>query len=206
MWYCIPADIKDIAMADFEHTFTRRSDKKQFAAALLNYYLYIYAPRMITMFTVSLFWIFLCMTQFAQDLRQVMIMIAGVGFACMIFEFPVFMYRVFKVVTPMGTFEKDTYFHFYANKLLCRCGENENVTEYRTVSGYFRFRKRIFLLVGGQMFFAVFSESLFDDKINDFISALADSGVKKVKFFSPERWGVSLGFIILCAVALLCAL
>ena len=40
----------------------------------------------------------------------VMIMIAGVGFACMIFEFPVFMYRVFKVVTPMGTFEKDTYF------------------------------------------------------------------------------------------------
>ena len=193
-------------MTDFEHSFNKRANKKWFACALLDYYLFIYAPRMVTMLSVSLFMLFLGITQFSADLSQMALMIACIGFACMIFEFPVFLFRVFKVVTPTGTFDKDSYLHFYPKKFLCRCGENESVTEYSTISGYFRFRNRIFLLMGGQMFFAVFREVLFEGKMNDFISSLEASGVRKVNFFSLKRWGVTFGLIILCTMGLVCTL
>ena len=175
-------------MENFEHSFSIQGNRKRIADALWFYYLYVYAPRMVRMFICALCFLFSGVKQ-----GELIFLLLAAAFAIiLVVEFPIFLRRVLKAVAPTGVFDKETHFHFYANKFSNRCGKNENVTEYSSFTGYFRYRKAIFLLMGNQLYSCGFAEKMFGDKIGAFVSCLNQSGVKPLSFFSLKRWGLSI--------------
>ena len=191
-------------MEYFEHSFTVQGSEQKVTQSLWDYYLYIYAPRIIRMIYTALCFLVFGLTD-NTDFSLFFFMISGTVFCIFLLEFPVFRNRVLNVIKPMGTLENESFYHLYETKYITRCGENENTAEYRSFTGYFRFKNKIFLLMGNQLFSGCFAESVLEGKEEAFIAALEKSGVKRVKFFALKRWAFTLAVILFFALYFICS-
>ena len=174
-------------MPEFDFSFTCISRKKQFVAALWMYYIYIYAPRIVR----NIFMTVLCLvfgTMALSPDNHIFLFFAGVMLLVTLAEFPVYCRRMLEVTTPLGVFDKESHLHFYSDRMVCRCGENESTTTYSSFTGYFQFGGVLVLMMGKNLFSSCFGVERFEGRLPELTACLDAAGVKKVKFFTVRRW------------------
>ena len=189
-------------MENFDFSFSIQCSKKGVIRGLRDYYWYIHAPRIIFQLIFALFTLILGLTQI-EGIDFIYLGFSGIILFFALFEFPLFVKRVLNIIKPTGVFENETYFHFFENKFLNRCGENETTIPYNAFTGYFRFRNSLFLLMGNQLFSSAFEKTLFKDRFDDFISCIDRAGVKPVKFLTFKRWWVTFAVFAACVLYVL---
>ena len=178
-------------MPEFDFSFTCVSRKKRFVAALGIYYIYIYAPRIVR----NIFLTLLCLAFGTMALtpdNHIFLVLSGVMFLVTLAEFPVYCRRMLEVTTQFGVFDKESYLHFYSDRVVCRCGENESTTTYSSFTGYFQAGNALILMMGKNLFSSCFGVERFEGRLPELTACLDAAGVKKVKFFTVRRWLVTV--------------
>lgn len=194
-------------MEKFEHCITTPvCDEKSLTAALWNFYIFLYTPGIICKISGALFVIFL---SWVLNFTFTPVCVA-VFLAFELMVFPNYRKRMLELLRTTGIFDKECVYHFFENKYHFRIGDKEDTAEYSSFTGYFRFRNTIFLLRGKRLFGGCFPENLFEDKLDEFLACLEQSGVKQLNFFSLKHWlatllflaGIIIGTIAVCYLTL----
>lgn len=178
-------------MPEFDFSFTCVSRKKRFVAALGIYYIYIYAPRIVRNIFLALLFLAFGTMALTPD-NHIFLVLSGVMFLVTLAEFPVYCRRMLDVTAPLGVFDKESYLHFYSDRVVCRCGENESTTTYSSFTGYFQAGNALILMMGKNLFSSCFGVERFEGRLPELTACLDAAGVKKVKFFTVRRWLVTV--------------
>ena len=180
-----------------ELTYSYQAKIRNTIAALWHYYIYIYAPRVINNLLSAAIWVMIQPWIAAEDV--VLLWLAGVLFIIVLVEFPIFCHRYIKLGRSCGAYEEITHIKLNEESLYIERGSDNGTTSLRSLSGYFIYRKRLFLLVGGKSLMCAVNLNEIPEGMEKAHTIMENSPVKKQKFITFRRWYCTGIMIILAA-------
>ena len=183
-----------------ELTHSYQAKIRNTIAALWYYYIYIYAPRVINHLLSAgiLFLVDPCISM-PDGLEFMTLWCAGVLLAITAAEFPVYCYRVIKVARSSGAYDDATHIKLNEESVYIERGSDNGNTSLRSLSGYFMYRSRLFLLVGGKSLMCAVNLNEIPEGMEKARVIMEKSPVKKQKFITFRRWYCTGILIILAA-------
>ena len=181
-----------------ELTHSYQAKIRNTIAALWYYYIYIYAPRVINhLLSAAILAMFYPLMSEGDNV--LFLWLAAMLFVIVLVEFPVFCYRYIKIGRSCGVYEEITHIKLNEESLYIERGSDNGTTSLRSLSGYFIYRKRLFLLVGGKSLMCAVNLNEIPDGMEKAHTIMENSPVKKQKFITFRRWSCTGIMIILAA-------
>ena len=165
-------------------------------ASLWWYYLYVFAPRCVS-HILSVVILYLVYRACGDEM---LLYFAWILLTILLLEFPVFCWRYIKIMRATGAFEQITTIKLNEDCLSMQQGGNRGTTELRSLSGYFIFNKRLFLLIGGKNLFGGISLDKIPDGRETAQRIMQKNGVRKVDFMSFRRWAFACLLLLLTII------
>lgn len=172
-------------------------------AALWHYYIYIYAPRVINhLLSAGILLLVDPCVSMPDGLEFMTLWCAGVLLALTVAEFPVYCYRVVKIARSSGAYEELTHIKLNEESLYIERGSDNGNTSLRSLSGYFMYRNRLFLLVGGKSLMCAINLNEIPEGREKARAIMEKSPVKKLCFVTFRRW-LFTGILLILAVLII---
>ena len=178
-----------------DFTCTVKNDERTIGKLLFQYYLYIYAPRLVS---GGLFFVMLLLFVISRNL-------GGLGYCILLAlslmilsEFPVWKRKVIRLFYSLGMFDHETILHFTDHSISVQSGECSAVYPYKHFSFFFIRQGVMYLVVGEKEFHlsSAFSEDMFPDRGSALVECLKNSGVCYLDFWEWKRWRVNILLLI----------
>ncbi len=168
---------------------------------LWHYYMYMYAPRVINNLLSAgiLFLVDPCISM-PDGLEFMLVWCAGVLIVVSAAEFPVFCWRCIKMARSCGAFDTVTRVSLNEKTLVIRRGNDSGNTSLQSLSGYFIYRNRLFLLFGGKSLMCAINLNEIPENEDCARRIIAKSPVRKQKFLSFRNWYFTLILLVLAAL------
>ena len=181
-----------------ELSYSYQAKVKGTIAALWHYYIYIYAPRVINnLLSVAILAMIYSLA--SEDDNVVFLWLAVMLFLIMLLEFPVFCCRYIKIGRSCGAYEEITSIKLNEESLYIERGSDNGTTSLRSLSGYFIYQKRLFMLVGGKSLMCAVNLNEIPQGMEKACAIMEKSQVKKQKFITFRRWYCTGILLILTA-------
>ena len=181
-----------------ELSYSYQAKVQSTIAALWRYYIYIYAPRVVNnLLSAAILAIFYPLMSEGDNV--LFLWLAAMLFVIVLVEFPVFCYRYIKIGRSCGAYEEITHIKLNEESLYIERGSDNGTTSLRSLSGYFIYRKRLFLLVGGKSLMCAVNLNEIPEGMEKAHTIMENSPVKKQKFITFRRWYCTGIMIILAA-------
>lgn len=172
-------------------------------ATLWHYYIYIYAPRVINhLLSAGILLLVDPCVSMPDGLEFMTLWCAGVLFALTVAEFPVYCYRVVKIARSSGAYEELTHIKLNDESVYIERGSDNGNTSLRSLSGYFMYRNRLFLLVGGKSLMCAINLNEIPGGGEKAVAIMEKSPVKKLRFVTFRRW-LFTGILLILAVLII---
>ena len=167
-------------------------------ATLWHYYSYIYSPRAINnLLSAGIF--FLLYEGCGGGLIWFAIILLGLT----VVEFPAFCYRCVKTARSNEAYKVVTRIRLNEESLTIERGCDSANTGLKSLSGYFIYRKRLFLLIGGKSLMCAINFKEMPENMETARALMAVSPVRKWKFLSFRNWYFTLILLVLTALIIL---
>lgn len=173
------------------------------AVTLWHYYIYIYAPRVINnLLSAGIFFLlYPCLG--TETYGNILFGFAIILFGVSIAEFPAFCYRYIKFARSCRAYEIPTRIKLNEEMLVIERGSDSGNTGLQSMSGYFIYRNRLFLLVGGKSLMCAINLKEIPNGMETARAIMVNSPVRRWKFLRFRNWCFTLILLILTVAIIL---
>ena len=182
-----------------ELSYSYQAKIKSTITTLWYYYIYIYAPRVINNLLSAA--ILVMVYPFMSE-DVLFLWLAGMLCIIMLVEFPVFCYRYIKTGRSCGAYKEVTCVKLNEESLYIERGNDNGTTSLRSMSGYFIYQKRLFMLIAGKSLMCAINLNEIPEGMEKACAIMEKSQVKKQKFITFRRWYCT-GILLLLAVLII---